>query len=326
MPKPRAKTTTNDISECETKSNETTRQLRPRRTKTEHDKHQNSIYNHNKYKTLLKKEEVCNRCSRVFRSHMQVLHDHVHDLGKADDGLYACLMCDEVFPFYRDMYKHKLQEHKGEKWKCNDCGSEYGSTAYWYILIHRNRCYSERNKSHLCDLCGKGFKKQFDLQLHTEMAHNYDPVICEICKHSFKNQQLLKKHHLRSHKYQFTCEHCGKEFATRARMKRHVLTAHVPETEKPFICDLCGKGFSWKKRLETHRAIHDNLRLNRCTLCPHACNDKSNLAKHYRETHGYKKKSLDGQGVKEDDRNKLLKKVMENCPTEVKVTHSKMSG
>lgn len=71
------------------------------------------------------------------------------------------------------------------------------------------------------------------------------------CKYAAGHVQSLRYHYLRTHGDQerFSCEHCGKTFALKSDLNRHVTSCVLG-----FMCD-CGKLLRTAEGLETHRRI-----------------------------------------------------------------------
>lgn len=96
---------------------------------------------------------------------------------------------------------------------------------------------------------------------------------------------------------EFACSECGKEFATKAQVKRH---ARTHSQVRPFSCDVCLKTFMTKCNLTKHTRIHTGerfvysgpmtrkwtltaaVRPYECTICRKAFGRRAILTKHMR--------------------------------------------
>ena len=78
---------------------------------------------------------------------------------------------------------------------------------------------------HLCHICGKQFRRRYNLAIHKKIHSNERPFSCTVCGKSFRRQD-----HLRDHIY------------THGKVKPHV-------------CVKCGKGFCQAKNLKLHIVI-----------------------------------------------------------------------
>uniref|UniRef100_A0A7N0TJE6 C2H2-type domain-containing protein n=1 Tax=Kalanchoe fedtschenkoi TaxID=63787 RepID=A0A7N0TJE6_KALFE len=127
----------------------------------------------------------------------------------------------------------------------------------------------------LCEICGKGFQRDQNLQLHRR-GHNLpwklkqrsskEPkkrvYVCpeKTCVHHLPSRALgdltgIKKHFCRKHgEKKWKCEKCSKRYAVQSDWKAHSKTCGTRE----YKCD-CGTLFSRRDSFITHRAFCDAL-------------------------------------------------------------------
>ncbi|KAF3444060.1 hypothetical protein FNV43_RR13750 [Rhamnella rubrinervis] len=127
----------------------------------------------------------------------------------------------------------------------------------------------------LCEICGKGFQRDQNLQLHRR-GHNLpwklkqrtskEPrkrvYVCpeKTCVHHHPSRALgdltgIKKHFCRKHgEKKWKCEKCSKRYAVHSDWKAHSKTCGTRE----YKCD-CGTLFSRRDSFITHRAFCDAL-------------------------------------------------------------------
>ncbi|CAO2814513.1 unnamed protein product [Amaranthus hypochondriacus] len=127
----------------------------------------------------------------------------------------------------------------------------------------------------LCEICGKGFQRDQNLQLHRR-GHNLpwklkqrsgkEPkkrvYVCpeKTCVHHHPSRALgdltgIKKHFFRKHgEKKWKCEKCNKKYAVQSDWKAHSKTCGTRE----YKCD-CGTIFSRRDSFITHRAFCDAL-------------------------------------------------------------------
>ncbi|KAJ4977284.1 hypothetical protein NE237_002390 [Protea cynaroides] len=127
----------------------------------------------------------------------------------------------------------------------------------------------------LCEICGKGFQRDQNLQLHRR-GHNLpwklrqksskEPrkrvYVCpeKSCVHHHPSRALgdltgIKKHFCRKHgEKKWKCEKCTKRYAVQSDWKAHSKTCGTRE----YRCD-CGTPFSRRDSFLTHRAFCDAL-------------------------------------------------------------------
>ncbi|XP_045765622.1 zinc finger and SCAN domain-containing protein 12-like isoform X2 [Maniola jurtina] len=75
------------------------------------------------------------------------------------------------------------------------------------------------------------------------------------------------------------CPECGREFSTRAVLKRHLRT-HTGE--RPFRCASCGLSFTQREVLTRHALVHRPVRPFACARCPKSFTQRGALAAHAR--------------------------------------------
>ncbi|XP_057954581.1 zinc finger protein MAGPIE [Malania oleifera] len=127
----------------------------------------------------------------------------------------------------------------------------------------------------LCEICGKGFQRDQNLQLHRR-GHNLpwklkqrsskEPrkrvYVCpeKTCVHNHPSRALgdltgIKKHFCRKHgEKKWKCEKCSKRYAVQSDWKAHSKTCGTRE----YKCD-CGTIFSRRDSFITHRAFCEAL-------------------------------------------------------------------
>ncbi|KAH8502312.1 hypothetical protein Peur_066244 [Populus x canadensis] len=127
----------------------------------------------------------------------------------------------------------------------------------------------------LCEICGKGFQRDQNLQLHRR-GHNLPwklkqrtnkevrkrVYVCpeKTCVHHHPSRALgdltgIKKHFCRKHgEKKWKCEKCSKRYAVQSDWKAHSKTCGTRE----YKCD-CGTLFSRRDSFITHRAFCDAL-------------------------------------------------------------------
>ncbi|CAN4103276.1 unnamed protein product [Withania somnifera] len=127
----------------------------------------------------------------------------------------------------------------------------------------------------LCEICGKGFQRDQNLQLHRR-GHNLPwklkqrtskevrkrVYVCpeKTCVHHHPSRALgdltgIKKHYCRKHgEKKWKCEKCSKRYAVQSDWKAHSKTCGTRE----YRCD-CGTIFSRRDSFVTHRAFCDAL-------------------------------------------------------------------
>ncbi|MQL90500.1 hypothetical protein Taro_023091, partial [Colocasia esculenta] len=135
----------------------------------------------------------------------------------------------------------------------------------------------------LCEICGKGFQRDQNLQLHRR-GHNLPwklrqrstedrkkrVYVCpeKSCIHHHPSRALgdltgIKKHFCRKHgEKKWKCDKCSKRYAVQSDWKAHSKTCGT----RQYRCD-CGTLFSRRDSFITHRAFCDALAAETARIC-----------------------------------------------------------
>ena len=116
-----------------------------------------------------------------------------------------CNKCEKTFTTHTQMTKHKSEVHgvgvKIKKFLCNICGKKFTSNSDLKFHI---RAVHENQRPHVCDECGKAFKRLTVLNKHQSVHTGEKPYLCKICNKTFTRSNGARIHCKNVHGYQFT--------------------------------------------------------------------------------------------------------------------------
>ncbi|GLD65314.1 zinc finger protein 574 [Lates japonicus] len=130
-----------------------------------------------------------------------------------------------------------------------------------------------------CRSCSKTFPSQLQLVQHRRKSHVTErSFVCGICSKSFK-KQIHVRNHIRTHTGErpFQCSDCGKTFSSLANLMRHTL---IHSGVRPYRCDVCHRSFSQSSNLRQHSLLHSNAATLCCPDCPATFRWPTKLAAH----------------------------------------------
>lgn len=118
--------------------------------------------------------------------------------------------------------------------------------------------HKKTNSTNKCDICDETFEQKIQLQIHLN-------------KHSENNQH--------------TCIECYATFDDVISLRRHYTNDHKSQKEKKFECSICYKRYLTNHLLSIHMKSHENLKENKCEICPFKTNSPYDLSNHVKRMH-----------------------------------------
>ena len=220
---------------------------------------------------------------------------------------YLCTVCDERFTEEQHLNAHQ-QSHIGHKfYSCTECEKRFTclNSLYQHIDVHTNKTgrrkcgkysnHSLANRRQLhsgekpfeCSFCGKRFRTNAELVVHSRVHSGEKPYKCTVCDKAFSQSGTLTIH-MRVHTGDkpYNCNACGMTFTCTANLKSH-MRIHAREKpdscsqsnksvrqhgdlqknksyargnrkpyhcpgEKPYSCRYCSDRFTWRSQLQQH--------------------------------------------------------------------------
>lgn len=136
-----------------------------------------------------------------------------------------------------------------------------------------------------CDFegCTRSFNEEYKLNLHKKI-HSPESFECPVCQRIFQDEQKFNSHvkyHNNKAQMRFCCDHCGKKFPIKSKLRQHV-DIHLPRDQRSrFICHVCAKTFPTQNYLNRHVRSHDERsKTFQCEKCPARFYNSTNLRRH----------------------------------------------
>lgn len=197
---------------------------------------------------------------------------------------YNCDVCGKGFQVASNYKDHQNTHAGAQAISCVVCQKEFKFRAY--LLIHQRRIHTVHVDAAIenqCKICKRILKSDIMLKKHM-IQHEPKHHLCDICGKDFKRKDLLRMHfEMHTGIKQYQCSYCTKAFVTRTYLVMH---ERVHSGEKPFACEYCGKAFNQRTSLKTHIRGHTGERPYVCHICKKGFITRKSLNLHFKTCNG----------------------------------------
>uniref|UniRef100_A0A8C4Q7N7 C2H2-type domain-containing protein n=1 Tax=Eptatretus burgeri TaxID=7764 RepID=A0A8C4Q7N7_EPTBU len=235
----------------------------------------------------------CRICGSRFLS-ADDLHFHVESHDTLHPEHFRCLQCPYRCRRWSSLKEH-MYNHEGVKpYKCEECSytSVYRKDVFRHAAVHskdrkKKKEVVPRRHEYPCPVCHRMYFMQKRLTQHMKTHSAEKPHMCDKCGKSFKKRHTFKNHLLTHVIYlgngKFKCEFC--EFF--CENKKFLLNHQLSHTnERPFRCDYCPYTTTKEEFLVSHLAIkHTGEKPFSCDQCHFSTRHRKNLRLHVRCRH-----------------------------------------
>ncbi|CAK1550192.1 unnamed protein product [Leptosia nina] len=185
----------------------------------------------------------------------------------------SCIHCPSVFRYFATLLRHSNAEHTTNCHVCDFCGRSFKKASNLTAHIahtHKGSCD--------CHICGIQFRNQWCLNRHNAKCHNAKDFKCSNCSEQFESPYQRQKHLIKVHDIGHKCSFCGRMFTRNSFMRDHIRRTHLKE--KNMECSICGEKFFDNHLLRLHMVKHEGVRKFSCSICSKSFMRRSNLASH----------------------------------------------
>ncbi|XP_021494053.1 zinc finger protein 335 isoform X1 [Meriones unguiculatus] len=236
---------------------------------------------------------LCRICGSRFLSH-EDLRFHVNSHEAGDPQLFKCLQCNYRSRRWSSLKEHMFNHVGSKPYKCDECS--YTSVYRKDVIRHAAVHSQDRKKrpdptpklsSFPCPVCGRVYPMQKRLTQHMKTHSTEKPHMCDKCGKSFKKRYTFKMH-LLTHiqavaNRRFKCEFCEFVCEDKKALLNHQLS-HM--SDKPFKCSFCPYRTFREDFLLSHVAVkHTGAKPFACEYCHFSTRHKKNLRLHVRCRH-----------------------------------------
>ncbi|CAG5123606.1 unnamed protein product [Candidula unifasciata] len=134
--------------------------------------------------------------------------------------------------------------------------------------------HKKKEKTNVCDVCGRGFAEKYTLNRHMLTHTHVRPYSCTKCNMSFSRSDGLAKHMTTPHRRidAHHCDVCSGTFNSEVSFEQH---RREYGNTLPFVCNLCMLAFSQCCHLNYHMKTHALSKMND-SLAHEDLDDKNN--------------------------------------------------
>uniref|UniRef100_A0A8K9V6X7 Zinc finger protein 335 n=1 Tax=Oncorhynchus mykiss TaxID=8022 RepID=A0A8K9V6X7_ONCMY len=249
-------------------------------------------YMNRKYCKSLKpllRPHSCWICGSRFLS-QEDLRFHVDSHQGNDPECFKCLQCNYRCKRWSSLKEHMFNHQGNKPFKCEECdySSVYKKDVIRHSAIHNKDKYQvSKVLSFPCPVCHRVYPMQKRLTQHMKTHSTEKPHMCDKCGKSFKKRYTFKMHlltHIQSvDNSRFKCEFCDYDCDNKKLLLNHQLS-HT--NDRPFKCDYCKYSTSKEDFLVSHLAIkHTGEKPFSCEMCHFMTKHRKNLRLHVQCRH-----------------------------------------
>ncbi|XP_009992332.1 PREDICTED: zinc finger protein 335 [Chaetura pelagica] len=230
---------------------------------------------------------LCRICGSRFLTHDD-LRFHVNSHEANDPQLFKCLQCSYRSRRWSSLKEHMFNHVGSKPYKCEECSytSVYKKDVIRHSTVHsrdrKKRADPPPKLNFPCPVCNRVYPMQKRLTQHMKTHSTEKPHMCDKCGKSFKKRYTFKMH-LMTHiqaiaNRRFKCEFCDYVCEDKKVLMNHQLS-HMKD--KPYKCSFCKYSTFREDFLVSHMAVkHTGGKPFACEFCHFTTKHKKNLRLH----------------------------------------------
>ena len=167
-------------------------------------------------------------------------------------GNLKCDSCDKDFKRLLDLEQHvtlhffdasmawKILEENFMSANANRLAASENNYGGIHLMSRPGQRQEAGNgKRCCCSVCGKKFRRPYQLKIHSRIHTGEEPYVCTDCGKSFKTRSALNEHIKVFHmnKKPYTCNYCQRQFVHCSQFKTHLITRMLVLTAVMYVID-----------------------------------------------------------------------------------------
>eukprot|EP00092_Neocalanus_flemingeri_P028492 GFUD01030942.1.p1 GENE.GFUD01030942.1~~GFUD01030942.1.p1 ORF type:complete len:580 (+),score=110.07 GFUD01030942.1:75-1814(+) len=211
------------------------------------------------------------------------------------DMSYSCDLCESYLSSKDALNIHRLIHEELKRFTCKeqDCGDVFKclkSLTKHLEITHQIEKKPDNQMFHICDECGKRCTTKAGLQDHLLKHTKEKKFVCNICGKKLKRRYCLTMHmKIHGGEKNYQCDHCEAKYISPAALRNHKISKHTDMTNaEQYICSFCGKDFARKFYLERHVMLHTGEKKYKCDVCPKSFRLETSFKDHMNMHNGIK--------------------------------------
>ncbi|XP_021189658.2 zinc finger protein 311 isoform X11 [Helicoverpa armigera] len=243
-------------------------------------------------KTDKKKKDKQNDPNFIAKRNAELIvkYSTVYPFKLPEDSM-VCVYCCETYPDPAEFRSHMDEEHDtfNPKMAFNHCSE--GFIKVDCTNINCRICFKHyQNLQQIAEHLHKDHSKALDLNFEVGLQPfklEDNKFFCAICNAKTLCLRQLSRH-TQVHFWRYTCEACGKSYATNTALRNHIRYSHIG-SEK--ICRKCKRTFSSNEEKRKHLSESPRCWSHLCCICGQRFMSWHAKQAHLAECHGVEKKS-----------------------------------